>query len=67
MKLIKNWSKMWSSLAVILPTIATLLIVIADYLLQANLVPIAYVPLVVMVTGFIGRIIKQKGLGNESR
>lgn len=67
MKLIKNWSKMWASLAVILPTLATLLIVIADYLLQANLVPIAYVPLVVMVTGFIGRIIKQKGLGNESR
>lgn len=58
---------MWASLAVILPTLATLLIVIADYLLQANLVPIAYVPLVVMVTGFIGRIIKQKGLGNESR
>lgn len=67
MKLINNWQKMWKSLAVILPTLATLLIVIADYLLQANLVPIAYVPLVVMVTGFIGRIIKQKGLENESR
>lgn len=67
MNLINNWQKMWKSLAVILPTLATLLIVIADYLLQANLVPIAYVPLVVMVTGFIGRIIKQKGLENESR
>ena len=62
MSLINNWQKMWKSLAVILPTLATIAITAADYALQTNLVPVAYIPVVVAVTGFVGRIIQQNSL-----
>lgn len=65
MTLIKNWKDMWQSYAVWLPTIATFLLLNVDYALQANLVPVEYVPIVVLVSGFIGRIIKQSELNTK--
>ena len=62
MKLINNWQKMYRSLAVILPTLAVFLLAIADAAMQTQLIPIEYMPVVVAVTGFIGRIIKQPKL-----
>lgn len=59
MKLINDWSKAFRSLAVWLPIIATAIIAVLDILVQSNIVPIAYVPFIVAVSGFIGRIIKQ--------
>lgn len=53
---------MWQSLAVWLPIIATAIIAVLDILVQSNLIPITYVPFIVAITGFIGRIIKQRGL-----
>lgn len=65
MTLIKNWKDMWQSYAVWLPTIATFLVLNTDYAVTANLVPAEYVPIVVLVSGFIGRIIKQSELNTK--
>ncbi len=62
MKFIKNWKDMWQSYAVLFPAIATLIVMNADVMLQYNLVPAEFVPLVVLITGFIGRIIKQPSM-----
>ena len=76
MNLINNWQKMWKSLAVILPTIAVLIGVLLDALVAkgyiggdvAGIVQAALatdsvgLAIVVLVVGFIGRIIKQPKL-----
>lgn len=76
MNLINNWQKMWKSLAVILPTIAVLIGVLLNALVAkgyidgsiADIVQAALandsvgLAVVVLVVGFIGRIIKQPKL-----
>ena len=76
MKLISNWQKMWKSLAVILPTVAVLIGVLLNALVDkgyiggdvAEIVQAAQatdsvgLAIVVLVVGFIGRIIKQPKL-----
>ena len=76
MNLINNWQKMWKSLAVILPTIAVLIGVLLNALVAkgyiggdvAEIVQAALatasvgLAIVVLVVGFIGRIIKQPKL-----
>lgn len=76
MKLINNWQKMWKSLAVILPTVAVLIGVMLNALVDngyiggdvADIVQAALatdsvgLAIVVLVVGFIGRIIKQPKL-----
>ncbi len=76
MKLINNWQKMWKSLAVILPTVAVLIGVMLNALVNkgyiggdvAEIVQTALatdsvgLAIVVLVVGFIGRIIKQPKL-----
>ena len=76
MKLISNWQKMWKSLAVILPTVAVLIGVLLNALVDkgyiggdvAEIVQAALatdsvgLAIVVLVAGFIGRIIKQPKL-----
>ncbi len=76
MSLINNWQKMWRSLAVILPTIAVLIGVLLNALVAkgyiggdvAEVVQAALatdsvgMAIVVLVVGFIGRIIKQPKL-----
>jgi len=76
MNLINNWQKMWKSLAVILPTIAVLIGVLLNALVTkgyiggdvAEIVQAALatdsvgLAIVVLVVGFIGRIIKQPKL-----
>ena len=76
MKLINNWQKMWKSLAVILPTVAVLIGVLLNALVTkgyiggdvAEIVQAALatdsvgLAIVVLVVGFLGRIIKQPKL-----
>ena len=62
---IKNWANMHKSLAVILPTAASIVIVVADIYLQADLVPEIYIPIVVAISGYLGRIIQQPKLGAD--
>ena len=76
MNLINNWQKMWKSLAVILPTVAVLIgvllntLVAKDYIggdvaeiVQAALATDSVgLAVVVLVVGFLGRIIKQPKL-----
>ena len=76
MKLINNWQKMWKSLAVILPTVAVLIGVLLNALVDkgyiggdaAEVVQTALatdsvgLAIVVLISGFIGRIIKQPKL-----
>lgn len=76
MNLINNWQKMWKSLAVILPTVAVLIGVLLNALVTkgyiggdvAEIVQAALatdsvgLAIVVLVVGFLGRIIKQPKL-----
>ena len=76
MKLINNWQKMWKSLAVILPTVAVLISVLLNALVDkgyiggdvAEIVQAALatdsvgLAVGVLVVGFIGRIIRQPKL-----
>lgn len=76
MKLINNWQKMWKSLAVILPTLAVLISVglnalvdkgyidgsIAELVRTALATDSVGLAIVVLVVGFVGRIIKQPKL-----
>ena len=76
MNLINNWQKMWKSLAVILPTVAVLIGVMLNALVDrgyiggdvAEIVQAALatdsvgMAVVVLVVGFLGRIIKQPKL-----
>ena len=76
MNLINNWQKMWKSLAVILPTVAVLIGVVLNGLFDkgyiggdvAEIVQAALatdsvgLAIVVLVVGFIGRIIRQPKL-----
>ena len=76
MNLINNWQKMWKSLAVILPTVAVLIGVLLNALVAkgyiggsiAEIVRVALasdsvgMAIVVLIVGFIGRIIKQPKL-----
>ena len=62
MSLIKNWQSMWQSYAVWFPTLITFAVLNTEFLLQANLVQDEYLPIIVLVSAFLGRIIKQGGL-----
>ena len=76
MNLINNWQKMWKSLAVILPTVAVLIGVLLNTLVAkgyiggdvAEVVQAALatdsvgLAIVVLIVGFLGRIIKQPKL-----
>ncbi len=77
MKLINNWQKMYKSLAVILPTVAVLIGVLLNALVEkgyidggvADIVQAALatdsvgLAVIVLISGFIGRIIKQNSMG----
>lgn len=74
--MINNWQKMWKSLAVILPTVAVLIGVMLNALVDkgyidgsiAEIVRAALatdsvgMAIVVLVVGFLGRIVKQPKL-----
>ena len=76
MKLVDSWKKMWKSLAVILPTLAVLISVVLNALVDkgyidgsiADIVRAALatdsvgLAIVVLIVGFVGRIIKQPKL-----
>lgn len=61
MKLVNNWERMWKSLAVILPFITTVIYAVITYYIDANLIPVG-LAIVVLIVGFLGRIIKQPKL-----
>ena len=60
--LVRNWKKMWMSLAVVLPTVVTILLLGADAALDSGIIPVEYLPLVIFISGFIGRVISQPNL-----
>ena len=62
MKLINNWQKMYKSLAVVLPTVAVFALALIGAATDSNLIPTEYMGFVVLVTAFLGRIIKQPKL-----
>lgn len=62
MNFINDKSVGLKSIAVWLPTVLTILVVILDTFVQPQIIPTAWIPLVVFVSGFLGRIIKQPNL-----
>ncbi len=62
MKFISDKLVGFKSFAVWLPTLVTILVVLLDAFVQANIIPTAYIPVVVFISGYLGRIIKQPKL-----
>lgn len=62
MKIINDKTQALKSLAVWFPTVLTFIVVLMDTAMQTQIVPTAYIPAVVFVSGFLGRIIKQPSL-----
>lgn len=61
--LIKNWKQMWKSYAVLLPALATAILLLVDASVANGFIPIELTPVVVFVSGWAGRAIKQYNLG----
>ena len=59
MKFINDKSTGFKSLAVILPTIATIIYAVGNFWVDSNLIPIEYLPFVIPALSFLGRIIEQ--------
>jgi hypothetical protein len=62
MKFINNWSKMYKSLSVILPIIVAVLYALINSVVDANLMPVEFLPVAMIISGYLGRIIKQDSL-----
>ena len=62
MNFINDKSVGFKSLAVILPTIATVIYAVGNFWVDNNLIPIEYLPFVVPALSFLGRIIEQPDL-----
>lgn len=60
--IVKNWSKMWQSLAVILPLLVLLADTAVKYFIGTEAVPDGWLPIAMIVSGYLGRIIKQPKL-----
>lgn len=64
MKLTNNWQDKWKSLAVILPTVVTIAHAVSLYYIDGGLIPPEYLPIAVIVSSYLGRIIKQEGISD---
>lgn len=68
--LVKNWKEVWKSYAVLLPAVVLAIYNVLDVSIDANLIPIAYMPFVLVVSGALGWVIKQnnikKGVADDS-
>ena len=62
MKFINDKSAGFKSLAVILPTIATIIYAVGNFWMESNLIPIEYLPFVIPALSFLGRIIEQPNI-----
>lgn len=62
MKFINDKSAGFKSLAVILPTIATIIYAVGNFWMDSNLIPIEYLPFVIPALSFLGRIIEQPNI-----
>lgn len=62
MKFINNKSAGFKSLAVILPTIVTVIYAVGSFWMDNNLIPIEYLPFAIPALSFLGRIIKQPSI-----
>lgn len=62
MKFINDKSTGFKSLAVILPTIATIIYAVGNFWMDSNLIPIEYLPFVIPALSFLGRIIEQPNI-----
>ena len=62
MNFINDKSAGFKSLAVILPTIATIIYAVGNFWMDSNLIPIEYLPFIIPALSFLGRIIKQPSI-----
>ena len=63
--LVKNWKQMWKSYSVILPALITAILVVVDSTVANDLLPEQWLPIVVFISGFLGRVVKQYNLGGK--
>lgn len=61
-KPVEHWQRMFGSYAVWFPVLGSIVLYALQVLLGTDLIPDAYYPAVVAVTGFLGRIIPQPNL-----
>ena len=56
---------MWKSYSVILPALITAILVVVDSTVANGLLPEQWLPIVVFISGFLGRVVKQYNLGGK--
>ena len=59
---VKNWKEVYKSLAVWLPFIATGILAALNHANDVQIIPVEYVPLVVVITSALGWVIKQPNI-----
>lgn len=68
--LVKNWKEVWKSYAVLLPAVVLAIYNVLDVSIDANLIPITYMPIVLVIFGALGWVVKQnnikKGVADDS-
>lgn len=68
--LVKNWKQMWKSYAVLLPSVVTAIYVILQGYTDSGLahenLEGFWLPILVFVTSFLGRVVKQYNLNSPS-
>lgn len=62
MNLVNNWTRMWKSLAVILPALVAVAYALMNHFIANNQIPIEYLPVAMIISGYLGRIVKQPKL-----
>ena len=63
--LVKNWKQMWKSYSVLLPALITAVLLVIDETVANGLLPEQWLPIVVFISGFLGRVVKQYNLGSK--
>ncbi len=59
---VKNWKEVWKSYAVLFPAVALSIHTILEAYLASTLVPESYLPVLVVVSGGLGWVIKQSNI-----
>lgn len=62
MNLVNNWTRMYKSLAVVLPALVAVAYALMNHFIANNQIPIEYLPIAMIISGYLGRIVKQPKL-----